>query len=164
MDNQAPQEPTGSPLDDMDITTLRDVALKAAAEAIRLNDNGEDPDQLDHLLNLIVQSLLIIGQRMLTDVDQLSKQDRSVIYDEWNRKIAEFVRHIRMPHDFDSVLTDATAPTLWDWAVIAAQSFAGTNPIIEKEPEYAEDRRVEAFDLMMRILARMLNLQKAQNT
>ena len=144
----------------LDQHSLRAITLEAAAEAIQLNNNQENPQRLDHLLNIIVQDLLTIGERILDDIDGLAQEDRQVIFDEWNRKTKEFVRHIRMPHDFDQILIDSSPSIHWDWAVISAQSFAGTNPSIEMTPEYAEERRIEAFDLMMRILAHLLNSQK----
>ena len=142
---------------DWDQISLRKLVLEAAKEAMQLNETQSHPERLDHLLNVIVQALLYKGEKILNDIDSLPKEDKQVIFDEWNRKTKEFVRHIRMPHDFDKILIESSPSIHWDWVVISAQSFAGTNPSIEMTPEYAEERRIEAFDLMMRILAHILN-------
>ena len=149
---------SNSPLDNLDIAALRDVALKAAAQAIRLNENGKDPEHLDHMLNLTVQSLITLGQRKLSDVDEnLSESERQAIYEDWKAQSEIMTRHIRMPHDFAEALRAAEEETLWDWAILAARAFGGLNETIEADPGTAEDRRFEAFDLMMRTLAHQLN-------
>jgi len=141
----------------LELPQIKPLILDCAREAIIINDQQGDPERMNYLLEVLVQSLLYYGEAVLDQINELEGDDRQVLFNEWNRKTKEFVKHIRMPHDFEEELNEAPLSLLWDWAIISAQSFVGANPSIEMNPEYAEDRRVEAFDLMMRILAKLLN-------
>ena len=141
----------------LELTKLKPLILSCAREAIVINNEQGDEQRMNYLLEVLVQSLLYHGEAVLDQINDLEGEDRQVLFNEWNRKTKEFVKHIRMPHDFDDELESAHVSLLWDWAIISAQSFVGANPSIEMNPEYAEERRVEAFDLMMRILAKLVN-------
>ncbi|WDE99268.1 hypothetical protein PQO03_15640 [Lentisphaera profundi] len=141
----------------LETSELKVLILDAAAEAIQLNESQSDGERLNYLLEILVQSLLYYGEAVLDKINLLDGDDRQLLFNEWNKKTKDFVKYIRMPHDFEDTLNQVDPSLLWDWAIIAAQSFVGANPSIEMNPEHAEDRRVEAFDLMMRILARILN-------
>ena len=141
----------------LELPQIKPLILDCAREAITINEEQGDAERMNYLLEVLVQSLLYYGESVLDQINELEGDDRQVLFNEWNRKTKEFVKHIRMPHDFEEELNEAPLSLLWDWAIISAQSFVGANPSIEMNPEYAEDRRVEAFDLMMRILARLLN-------
>ena len=143
----------------LSIPELKELILTASGEAIDLNNFQNNPERLNYLLEVLVQSLLYYGEAVLDKINVLEGEDRQILFQEWNNKTKSFVQYIRMPHDFEDKLIEAHESLLWDWAIIAAQSFVGANPSIEMNPEHAADRRVEAFDLMMRILARLLNLR-----
>ena len=138
---------------------LKLLALQLANEAIQLNEKQEKPERLDFCLELIVQVLLYLGEHILDEINQLDGEAREILFKEWNTKTKAFVKHIRMPHDFAEVLNSASESLRWEWAVICAQSFVGANPSIEMHPEYAEERHMEAFDLMMRVMAKLLENQ-----
>ncbi|MDD7984588.1 hypothetical protein PQO01_06455 [Lentisphaera marina] len=146
----------------LEVPELKAIVLSASQEAIELNESQTNPERLNFLLEVLVQSLLYYGEALLDKINVLEGDDRQILFNEWNNKTKSFVKYIRMPHDFQDKLVEANESLLWDWAIIAAQSFVGANPSIEMNPEYAEERRVEAFDLMMRIVARILNLRASQ--
>jgi hypothetical protein len=146
----------------LDIPEQKNIIVSASKEAMQLNQFQTNPERLNFLLEVLVQSLLYYGEAILDKINILEGEDRQILFNEWNNKTKAFVKYIRMPHDFEEKLQEAHESLLWDWAIIAAQSFVGANPSIEMNQENAEDRRIEAFDLMMRILARILNLERLQ--
>ena len=80
----------------LEVPELKAIVLSASQEAIELNESQTNPERLNVLLEVFVQSLLYYGEALLDKINVLEGDDRQILFNEWNNKTKSFVKYIRM--------------------------------------------------------------------
>ncbi len=136
-----------------DVYEVLQVANEAAS---RLKNSPTEKDQntQDLALRCCFFLLNTIGDRRLKDADMQPEEAREAVFREIKDDFELIVKFADNPEYADSYFFKSDADRLFTIAVMAALSFMGGNPGIERVEDGAEQRRMLCFEIMMHALDR----------
>ena len=127
-------------------TDLWPIVFNHFSEAYSAEEDEQSQTDVQRYLHVAVTALIQLGERKLERIEHAS--DRDSQFKSWNSLTKEFARWCRMPHEIFDQVESLSTEELRSWAIIAAQTFCGGNPGVEMHPDFAEERRLEALNIL----------------
>ena len=136
--------------------------LNFAEETIaRLNNCPSEDDQImqDFALRALFFFLNQIAEDRMKEADEVDQEKRQAAIAEVKDDFELIVRFCDNPDQLKSYFFKCDADRVFEIITMAAVSFTGGNPGIERVTENAEQRRMLCFDIVMQGLHYHANLK-----
>ena len=125
-----------------------------AASRLKISSAEKDQALQDMALRCCFFLLNTIGDRRLKDADMEPEETREAAFTEIKNDFELIVKFADNPEYADSYFFKCDSDRFFSIAVMAALSFMGGNPGIERVEEGAEQKRMICFEIMMHALDR----------
>ena len=126
--------------------------LTYAEECIeRLNNNPSEDDQImqDLALRALFFFLNQIAEERMKQADEVNESEREGAIAGIKEDFELIVRFCDSPEQLRQYFFKCSSERVFEIAAMAAVSFTGGNPGIERVKENAEERRMLCFDIVM---------------